>query len=111
MASTVRRPSRIPETPALRILLKFIPAPRAKPLKGGRRIMPVARIFLHSWSRLPIMNPITMGMMLAMMSVIGKLPMPEAPNAIMVKKGPSLRARMEVAPTSVSSPNSPARVA
>ena len=29
---------------------------QAKPLKGGRRIMPVARIFLHSWSRLPMMN-------------------------------------------------------
>ena len=48
--------------------------------------MPVARIFLHSWSRLPMMNPITMGMMLAMISVMGKLPMPEAPNAIMVKR-------------------------
>mgnify|MGYP006889194167 CR=1 FL=1 len=81
MAKTVNNPSTIPDMPALMMLRKFMPAPRAKPLNGGRRIMPVASIFLQSWSRLPMMNPITMGMMLAIMSVTGKLPIPEAPRA------------------------------
>lgn len=73
--------------------------------------MPGARIFRHSWSRLPTMKPRIMGTMQEIMSFTGKVPRPEAPRAIMVKKGPSLSARIEVAPTSLSSPYSLAKVA
>ena len=93
VARTVRKAQHNTEIPALRILLEVHAGTRAKPLKGGRRIMPVAKEFFSTHgSRLPMMNPITMGMMLAMISVMGKLPMPEAPNAIMVK-GPVIEGK------------------
>ena len=64
-----------------------------------------------SSSKLPRMQPTTMGMTQPMRVLKGILAMPAAPRATMVKKGPSLMERMETAPTSVLSPYSPAREA
>ena len=98
MASTVRRPSTIPEIPALRILLKFIPAPRAKAVKGREKNHAGGQNFSPLMVQIADDEPDNHGDDAGNDICYGKLPMPEAPNAIMVKKGPSLRARIEVAP-------------
>ena len=58
-----------------------------------------------------MIKPMISGIMLAMIAVIGNFPIPAVPSAIIVKNGPSFKVRIAVAPTSDSSPYSPARVA
>ena len=65
----------------------------------------------RSSSKLPRMQPMTIGRIAPTINRRGISAMPEAPNATIVKKGPSLIERMETAPTSLESPNSLARAA
>ena len=48
VTATVSSPRRIPEKPAPAMVKKLMPAPRQKPLNGGRSAIAVERVSLHS---------------------------------------------------------------
>ena len=72
-------------------------------------VAPGAQNSRMSSSRLPRTQPTAMGTMLPTRTMKGISAAPLTPMATMVRNGPSLMERMETAPTSLESPNSPAR--
>ena len=97
--------------PASTSWLRFKAAPNGNAKNGMSKVVPGAKNLRISESALPRINPIRIGMIAAINAVIGIFAKPVAPKAIMVKKGPSLKAIIDVAPTSVASPYSPASAA
>ncbi len=91
--------------------LKFSAAPSGNAKNGIMITVAGARNFLISSSILPRINPAKIGTIVATKAINGISAIPVAPNANMVKKGPSLMDKIETAPTSVESPYSPAKAA
>ena len=104
-------PKRMPGAPAFNRFMMFKPAPSGNAKNGISMEAPGSQNLRISSSRLPRMQPTITGMIHPTKTDIGIFATPAAPNATMVKNGPSLMDRMETAPTSVASPYSPARAA
>ena len=107
----VSTPSRMPARPPCSSISRLIPAPSANAKKGMSSGPPFVRKSRILASRLPRIMPTTNGTRTATSAMIGIFAIPAAPSAIMVKKGPSFRDKMEIAPTSRSLPNSPTSAA
>ena len=100
----VIRPSKMPWTPPLAMLVRFMPEPKQKPTKGSRMLPAGARKSERSLSMLPRIIPTRMGPMAATRAMNGMSARPPAPIAIMVSMGPSLMASRGMAAWSTVSP-------
>ena len=98
-------PSTIPDAPAVRIVFTSVFAPIEIVMKKVTIGCAVAHAFLNPASRFPQINPIKIGIKVAIRDLIGIFASPVAPKATRVKNGPSFKDKIEIAPVSVAFPN------
>ena len=88
---TTATPRHTPGSPECIISAKFIPVPNANEKNGVNICLPEPKNFLNSSSKLPIINPIIIGIITATIDIIGKSASPLAPKASIVKNAPALK--------------------
>ena len=98
-------PNIIPAAPAVNIVLTSVFAPIEMVMKNVTIGCAVAHAFRNPASRFPQINPIRIGINVAINDLNGIDASPVAPSATNVKNGPSFNDKMEIAPVSVAFPN------